>query len=259
MHSIWHIPELVLRITTFLDERDLARCYRISQQWRNILKANIPPHRLPLPDVPNSNNVVERRSTPILVLPQDIRDYAIKIKEHNNEQKSVQLGSTSFAWRDSTHWNLLEMVRPYLHPWIGKHATLLCDNGLGFRWLVEGRLDIRVQTSCTFKEFEALVDGETESQGSSLTQMRPSSVDIFCVEGAEWDTTYDLGQHWDRRYKIRVERRLEVRMIHVIDEMRERLLVEPDKYENERVLLQWRFNEPSWALNQNLVYMAQML
>jgi hypothetical protein len=53
-HAIFLIPELLVQILSELPDNDLKTCYRVSPRWGDILRAHLPPEKLPLPESPPS-------------------------------------------------------------------------------------------------------------------------------------------------------------------------------------------------------------
>jgi hypothetical protein len=53
-HGIFHIPELLIQIFLELPDKDLQKSYAVSSYWSKVLKAHLPPEKLPLPDGPPS-------------------------------------------------------------------------------------------------------------------------------------------------------------------------------------------------------------
>jgi hypothetical protein len=49
-HIIFHIPELLIRVLIELPDKELQRTYAVSSFWSKVLKAHLPPEKLPLPD-----------------------------------------------------------------------------------------------------------------------------------------------------------------------------------------------------------------
>ena len=107
-----------------------------------------------------------------------------------------------------------------------------------------------------FDEWFARCEGETEegriSMSAYLTRPVTRSIEVYCVEGAEWDREYRnvLHRHgrrdWQQRC-VRVEREKGLGMGDVVEELRSVLKTSKvgDVGEAIRgdVMLEWRFEE----------------
>jgi hypothetical protein len=49
-HAIFLIPELLINILLQLPDTDLKTCYCVSPLWGEVLRAHLPPEKLPLPE-----------------------------------------------------------------------------------------------------------------------------------------------------------------------------------------------------------------
>ncbi|KAH7088957.1 hypothetical protein FB567DRAFT_321548 [Paraphoma chrysanthemicola] len=251
MHSIWHIPELLLHILLHLPANDLSRCYHVSYYWRATLKNNLPAHRRALPDcsAPYPPNHT-RKASPKRVLPKAIRDQAASIQAQEDQWCSLanfmDLGDDHFYWRESACEDLLERVKTYLHPWIAEHACVFVE---GLDALAGGGMGVCVRTECTAKDLVELCESEDDGNRRNewLTYPATRKVRLYCTKGAEWDLTNRSviqrdGFTW-RASSVKVEHEYGVRMGDVVDELRGVLVVDQEAMLDDVVMLEWRFKE----------------
>jgi hypothetical protein len=246
MHSVWHIPEILVHILLNLNKDDLARCYHVSHHWRDTLKTNLLPQQLPLPDttVPQTSGTTIRENSHRTPLPQSIRDLAVKINTEEalwlNFADWPVLGDEYHFWREGVLEDLLALLRPHLHPFLSKRSYRILTIPTS---LSKASMGIRLETKCTIQEILNFLDNESSEWRAlalPLPRAASRSVEMYC-SGMKWDESSDSVQSRHGRSCIRVERQKGVRMGDVIDELRGVLIPSTD----DTVLLEWSFDESS--------------
>jgi hypothetical protein len=48
-HAVFLIPELMIQVFNHLDAHSLRTCFHVSHYWTSVLRAHLPPEKLPLP------------------------------------------------------------------------------------------------------------------------------------------------------------------------------------------------------------------
>lgn len=154
----------------------------------------------------------------------------------------LELGDEYLCWREGTHAQVLEKIRPHLHPFLAANATELMS---GLDSVVRGYLETGLQTNCTRKEFAELFENNAWL-AESMTQPYVKSVEVYARRGAEWDLSNKSailrGRETWARYMVRVERERGVRMGDVVDELRGVLVPETSDVDYQSILLEWRFD-----------------
>ncbi|KAF2032470.1 hypothetical protein EK21DRAFT_109850 [Setomelanomma holmii] len=182
------------------------------------------------------------------LLPDDVRTLAAAIEEQDEQWNSLAnlmaLGDDHFYWREGAYQNLLERVKPHLHPWLSTHASEFNE---GAASLAAGGMKIRIHTQCTAKDLLELCDAEHDQAwgGEYLTQSPVQSARLCCLKGAEWDRTNKSvidrdGFTW-RYSSILAQRERGVRMGDLVNELRGVLVPESDL--DAMVLLEWHFTD----------------
>lgn len=234
MHSIWHIPELLIHIVLHLEEEDIANIYHVSHHWRQTLRNNLPPQLRPLPDAtPN----FERRP-----IPDTVRTLADEIELQQRQWTSlatlIELGDEYFFWRDGALEMVLQQIKPQLHPFLSTNAHALIG---GLASVAGGKMGIWLQTQCSNTEFLKLCE---DPKDEHLTQPPTSSVELYCPKGGVWNATNKSvrrreGPTWRCNF-VTIERKEGVRMSDVVDELRSVLVSDEG---DGCILLDWQFGK----------------
>jgi len=169
----------------------------------------------------------------------------------------LDISDDYYFWHEGAYGNILSALVPFLHPWLGKHV---CELIGGLDEMARGEMGICFRTRMSIEEFDgwfARCESETEegkaTMGAYLTRPVTRSMEIYCVEGAEWDQEYRnvLHRHgrrdWQQRC-VRVEREKGLRMGDGVEELRSVLNTSKagaDTVEaiQRDVMLEWRFGE----------------
>lgn len=224
MHRLWHIPELLIQIISFLPASDTKRALQTSHHFRTTLKAILPPHLRPFPDHPSCKSP----RTHDYHLLQDLHEKARALRTRDTTlPDQFKMTDAYFHWREVAHHELLGALKPSLHPVLGNYATRLLD---GYGALAEGRMNVRLQVSIPYARLYDLVHGEQQVDGSEgLTVKAPVAVTVFCTRVLCFDSSYanvrvrDCGA--GKALSVRVENEGRVRVSDVLDELRGTLVV----------------------------------
>ncbi|KAH7394890.1 hypothetical protein DE146DRAFT_764505 [Phaeosphaeria sp. MPI-PUGE-AT-0046c] len=237
MHSVFQIPELLMHIVLCLDPKDICACSSVSPHWRATIKTHLPPSLQSLPD---SQQKLSRAP-----LPTAIRDFATSIQIQDEScilsEQMLELGDEYLCWGEGKHAEVLEKIKPQLHPFLASTATVLIS---GLDSVAKGYLEICLQTKCTQAEFAELFQNE-EWHTESMTMPYVRSVEIYVARGAKWDLGHNSvllrGRLNWARHMVRVERKKGVRMGDVVDELRGSLVPEMSDYDDQSIVLEWVF------------------
>ncbi|EUC42975.1 hypothetical protein COCMIDRAFT_28483 [Bipolaris oryzae ATCC 44560] len=247
MHRALTLPEVLLSVISYLPIRDLLICHAVSSGWRRILVANLPARMRPLPDTPSAPL---RETT--LVLPDSIRSLArslnLRPKELINWIIQPEIETDYLIWRNAATDELQEALGPYMHPLLVAHTYDLTG---GIEDVARGQMGISIRTKMGLGEFERMLEikNDEEEGMKYLTQPVTKSVEVRCLDGAEWDEEYRNvrttagDMEWLRRC-VRVERESGVRMCDVVDELRGVIEAEWSVQQGSgNVLLDWRMGD----------------
>ncbi|KAF9694371.1 hypothetical protein EKO04_007530 [Ascochyta lentis] len=239
MHSVWQIPELLVRIVSFLSADDIQRAFRISRHFRALLKTNLPPQLRPLPDRRH------RRGTANQTVPQSVRNKArAYMSQDAATPKQLKVEDTYYYWREGARNQVLDTLSPFLHLTLSKYTTRLID---GYKGLAEGEMDICLQTDIPYHSLYELVHGRyCQDRDGLLAVVPPKSVTVFCLGGASWDLLYGNVRYRSyggvSRFSVKLEREDGVRLCDVLDELRGTLIVDGMSGGlGQDVLLAWVF------------------
>jgi len=261
MHRIFLLPELLIQIVTLLPPSKLPIYASVSKHWRETLRLNLPPRLLSLrdassaiPSTATKPETLDRLPQPLSSLAQDI---LARTTQWMNPGLPLDISDDYYFWHEGAYGNLLSALVPFLHPWLGKHV---CELIGGLDEMARGEMGICFRTKMSVGEFDewfAGCENETEegriSMSAYLTTPVTRSIEIYCVEGAEWDREYRnvLHRHgrrdWQQRC-VRVEREKGVRMGDVVEELRtvlktSRVGADTGEAIQGDVMLEWRFEE----------------
>ncbi|KAJ8109914.1 hypothetical protein OPT61_g7102 [Boeremia exigua] len=181
------------------------------------------------------------------MLLQDIREKA-KTFGINDDRLPEQLKATDtyYYWREDARCQVLNTLRPCLHPILGKYATHLID---GYEALAEGKLSFCLQTYIPSHELYNLVHGKDRGSYSDfLATDPPTAVTVACSGGANWDLLYANVKYRDygstKKFSIRVERETGVRLNDVLDELSGTLIINgTSEVLGQDVVLVWVFDD----------------
>lgn len=236
MHRVWHIPELLVQIVSFLPAADIDQAFHISHHFRAILRATLPPHLRPLPDRSPKKSTRQQSL-------QEVRDKARAFgTQENSLPAQLMMTDTYFHWREAARYEVLRALRPCLHPVLGKYATRLID---GYEGLADGNLNVCLQTDVPYQQLYDLVHGKERQEGDSYLAVKPpAAVTVFCLRVLGWDSTFANVRfrycRGTKRLSIRVEREGGVRMSDVFDELRGTLVDNwKDEILEQDVVLGW--------------------
>ncbi|KAH7350362.1 hypothetical protein BKA66DRAFT_289924 [Pyrenochaeta sp. MPI-SDFR-AT-0127] len=241
MHRLWCLPELIVHIVSFLPHNDLDQCFHVSHHLRETLKNNLPPYRRPLPD-----GGIQKPDWALL--PQPIRSLASHFKTQDDRWALLpDMGDDYFFWREGAHQQLLQRLGPHLHPFLFKHAWVFAAK---LDFVSRGRVGIYLQTKCSATDYynEFYNENTRPSDPKTyLSQPPPSNVEVYCLKGAEWNLSFANAQYQEssgwQRLCVRIEREKGVRMIDVVDELRDVLTPSMGLDVGSDVCLEWHFDD----------------
>lgn len=174
-----------------------------------------------------------------------------------NSGLPLDISDDYYFWHEGAYGNLLSTLVPFLHPWLGKHVYELIG---GLDEMAKGQMGICFRTKMSvgvFDELFARYENESEASrvaiSAHLTKPVTRSVEVYCVEGAEWDQEYRnvLHRHGRRDWQqqcVRMERQKGVRMADLVEELRgvletSKIGAETGEAIQGEVMLEWRFEE----------------
>ncbi|KAJ4989088.1 hypothetical protein SVAN01_05350 [Stagonosporopsis vannaccii] len=217
MHRLWHIPELLVQIVSFLPAANIDQAFLISHHFRTTLKANLPPHMRPLPDYPRKK---PNGSQSLL------QDVCAKAKAFNTQEASLpaqlMMTDTYFHWREAARYEVLRALKPSLHPVLAQYATHLID---GYEALAEREMGICLQTDMPYPVLYDLMHGRgRQDLCGYLAVTPPTVVTVSCLTESSWDPDYANVRSRDhggvKIPSVKIERDGGVRMNDVLDELR---------------------------------------
>lgn len=153
----------------------------------------------------------------------------------------LELGDAYLRWREGTHAQVLEQIRPHLHPLLAVNAIELVS---GLDSVTRGYLEICLRTKCTWKEFAELLDNQCW-HAKSMAQPFVRNVEVYAWGGARWDLSNQSvklrgRENW-ARHMVRIEREKGVRMGDVVDELKGLLTPDTNDEDDQSLLLEWKF------------------
>lgn len=241
MHRIWQIPELLVRIISFLPAHDIDRAFYISHHFRTLLKANLSPQLRSLPDPPRCKHFPNSPR-----LPEDVNAQASAcLAQELATPKQLRVDDRYYFWRQAARGQILDTLLPSLHPLFSRFETRLIT---GYEALAERKMNICLQTDIPYHDLYKLVHGEVKEGWDAVLGMGVKAMTVFCLNGAQWDLLYSGVRYREhrgaKRFSVRLEREEGVRLGNVMEELAGTLVVHGmSGVLGQDVTLEWVFGD----------------